>query len=872
MTVPQLRNRLWNAGIVRFVTAAFALVVAHQPFAQDQTVAVPHLTRIEQVRSLAPVEAQREYPVRVKGVVTYYDREWKTLFVQDNTGGIYVRIDSPPELKLGQLIEVEGVTDPGEFSPIIVNPTIKIAGDGTLPTGRRLTLEQLSSGREDAQWVEVEGVIRSMTNHWDHLYMDVAWGNNRAKVLVPDFKEQALPKHLIGAGVRLTGVCAALFNHKRQMVGFQLLMPSLEYMTVRRPAVDPTSLPVRRIQTLMSFKMREAFQNRVRVQGVVTLHQPGRALYIKDKTAGLQVQTSETTAIRVGDSVDVVGFLRLGEHVPVLQDGLYRSIGTGELISPIPVEAAELVRGKFDAELVEMETMVLQHLVRINQAILVCQSGAWVFEAILQTDGGLDPFEPLRNGSRVKVTGVCSVQDREGPTPFRLLLRTPNDVVVVQQASWWTRQRVQAALVLTLIATLAAMIWLGVLRHRVKQQTEVIRKNLAEEAALEERFRDLFENASDLIFTHDLQGNLTSINKAGERLTGYSRAEFVQLNLAEIVEPEQRDWVHMIEAKIAEGARTTYELEIRAKDGRRIFLEVSSRVSRPPDAPPLVQSIARDVTSRKQAEEAIQKLNQELERRVLERTANLKETNEQMEAFCYTVSHDLRAPLRAMQGFSQALSEDFGPRLDDVGQDYVRRIMDSAQRMDVLIQDLLTYSRLSRAELPFEVVNIEAVLDSVLPLFNQELQSKQALITVERPLPRVRAHGLTVETVLSNLISNALKFIAPGAVPQLRIWAEERNTKIRVCVQDNGIGIEPQYQERIFQVFERLHPSHRFSGTGIGLAIVKKGIERMDGTVGVESKLGEGSCFWFELPKVESSVSAPVAEANRKPTEAVASF
>jgi PAS domain S-box-containing protein len=261
----------------------------------------------------------------------------------------------------------------------------------------------------------------------------------------------------------------------------------------------------------------------------------------------------------------------------------------------------------------------------------------------------------------------------------------------------------------------------------------------------------------------------------------------------------------------------------------------------------LYRAAQQEIAERRRVEEQIHQLNQELEERVRRRTQALEESNQHLEAFTYTVAHDLRAPLRAMQGFSQALLEDYAGRLDATGRDYVVRVTNAAQRMDGLIQDLLAYSRLSRTQLQTETVDLESVVDRVLLTFTPEIRAKHAVVEVGRPLPPVCAHPSTLEQVLANLVSNALKFVNPGTTPRIRISAEERDGRVCTSVIDQGIGVDPQYHERIFGVFERLHGPETFPGTGIGLAIVRKGVERMGGRVGLESQPGKGSRFWFIL-------------------------
>ena len=241
-----------------------------------------------------------------------------------------------------------------------------------------------------------------------------------------------------------------------------------------------------------------------------------------------------------------------------------------------------------------------------------------------------------------------------------------------------------------------------------------------------------------------------------------------------------------------------------------------------------------------------------LEERVRDRTRELQERNDDLEAFGYSISHDLRAPLRAMQGFSQIILEDYGDRLDDKGRQHAQRIVVAAKRMDELIRDLLAYSRLSRANLETAPVNLQNVVTEALSQLEAELQRTGAKVQVTEPLPAVRGHQSTLSQVVANLLANSVKFMPPGRSPDVMVRAEHRNGHVRLWVEDNGIGIRPEHQQRIFNVFERLHANDQYPGTGIGLAIVKKGMERMGGTVGVESVFDSGSRFWIELPRVES--------------------
>jgi signal transduction histidine kinase len=249
--------------------------------------------------------------------------------------------------------------------------------------------------------------------------------------------------------------------------------------------------------------------------------------------------------------------------------------------------------------------------------------------------------------------------------------------------------------------------------------------------------------------------------------------------------------------------------------------------------------------------EAEERHARELAERVQERTAELEQSRADLEAFSYSVSHDLRAPLRAVEGFSQALLEDYHDRLGETGRDYAHRLVLAAHNMDALIRDLLAYSRLSRTEMPLGPLSLTEVVHEALRAMEAELKERKARVTVEPELPSVVGNSTTLVQVVLNLLRNAVKFVPRGDAARVKVYANPQAGRVRLMVRDNGIGIDPKHQERIFLPFERLHGADRYPGTGIGLSIVRRAVERMGGKVGVISAVGEGSRFWIELPAAQ---------------------
>ncbi len=357
-------------------------------------------------------------------------------------------------------------------------------------------------------------------------------------------------------------------------------------------------------------------------------------------------------------------------------------------------------------------------------------------------------------------------------------------------------------------------------------------------------------------------GRVGMWNEGAQRLLGYTAEEITGQPGALVFPPDaQAQGVPAEELRnaVREG-RAENDMFLQRKDGSRFFASgVTSPILGESGELEGFVKILRDLTLRKEMDDELRRLNTSLEERVRQRTAELEETLRELGAFAYSVAHDLRAPLRAMSGFAQALQEDYRDRIDAKGQQFLQRITDSAHRMDVMIQDLLEYSRLTQADIACVQMDPTLTIENVVAQLTDDISSQQASIVIEKPLPLVLAHEITLGQVFSNLLSNAIKFVAPRVRPQIRIRGERRPGWVRLWVEDNGIGIAPEHHGKIFGIFERLHPATEYPGTGIGLAIVNRAMDRMRGKAGVESSPGQGSRFWIDLRDPLASSPAAVA-------------
>jgi PAS domain S-box-containing protein len=371
----------------------------------------------------------------------------------------------------------------------------------------------------------------------------------------------------------------------------------------------------------------------------------------------------------------------------------------------------------------------------------------------------------------------------------------------------------------------------------------------ADRARSEERYRRLHQSLMDAFVQTDMDGRLVDLNHAFLEMLGYPEEELKRLSYVDLTPAR---W-HEAEARIVaeqilpHGASEVYRKEYRRKDGSVFPVELRTFLLRDDDgAPAGMWAIVRDITHREQAEEEIRTLYAELEQRVVERTAELEAANQELEAFAYSVSHDLRAPLRAVDGFSRIVLDDYAASLPAEAQRYLGLVRAGAQDMGSLIDDLLAFSRLSSQDLRAEAVRVDELVEAVWLNLAGE-RAGRAVELVRGQLPVCHADPSLLRQVLLNLLSNALKFTRTRAQGRVEVGSFMEDGHCVYYVSDNGVGFDMQYSSRMFGVFQRFHRSEDFEGNGVGLAIVQRVVHRHGGRVWAEAAPDQGATFRFTL-------------------------
>lgn len=382
-------------------------------------------------------------------------------------------------------------------------------------------------------------------------------------------------------------------------------------------------------------------------------------------------------------------------------------------------------------------------------------------------------------------------------------------------------------------------------------RTELLHE-IAERRQAEQKYREVFQHVSDSLIIFEPGGphgfHLADINPAGKRLCEICKATDCERLSMECIAGHEQGRLRKLFLECAEtGRAASCEHRLENTTPPRVLETILLPVRNEAGSVYRIIMFSADVTERRQAEEQARKLNAELEARVARRTEALEQANRELEAFSYSVSHDLRAPLRAIHGYSLIVIEDYGERLDGEGRRLLDVILKNSERMAQLIDDLLSFSRASRLDLKHEIIDMGAMIQEVFDELTETLPPRKISLRLG-PLPPARGDRAMIRQVLRNLIGNAIKFTARREEAAIDVSCSVSGTGNTYRVKDNGAGFDPQLGDKLFGVFERLHSNEEFEGTGIGLAIVKRIIERHGGQVRADGQVGEGATMEFTLP------------------------
>lgn len=507
-----------RTGLLRLAIFAFSLgsIFLSHSTAWSQT---NELRTVAAIRGLTAEQTQQKLPVHLRGVVTFFDESLFSHFIQDETAGIYLQFPEnigPPQLVPGQVVEVTGTGSPGEYAPVVVVQNLAVVGEMPLPKARPVTYEQLASGVEDSQFVEISGIVRSVRPLENSQYhqVEIATGGGRLLVFAKTLPVQG-EEQLLDSTVRVRGVCSTQFNHQRQLFAIRLMVPRPDDLTIEIPATrNPYEIAARPIGSLLQFAPQATYGHRVKVTGTVIYFDPGSVLFLQEGNHGVEIQTKETAPLQLGDKAEVLGFVSQGDYTPLLQDGVYQKISSGSPPTPVHVTPDEALTGNHDCQLIEISARLLDRTLHGSEQYLVLQDRNFIFQASLKKYQGRDNFSSLQNGSRVRVTGVCRIEPGEWQAgnnwrakSFSVQLRSPEDVALIQAPPWWTLKKLLWIVGVLGLVALAAFVWVAVLGRRVAERTRELEEQI-HKRQLAERTREIEQERARV--AHDLHDDLGS--------------------------------------------------------------------------------------------------------------------------------------------------------------------------------------------------------------------------------------------------------------------------------------------------------------------------------------------------------------------------
>jgi signal transduction histidine kinase/CheY-like chemotaxis protein len=442
--------------------------------------------------------------------------------VSDGDTGVYVETKDQvlltAAIHTGTLLDIQGITSAGEFAPIVDRSTLQVLGESPLPPSRPVSLDHLSTGVDDGQWIAFEGTVRSAEIRDSMLVLVVASGRLRVEVTTLTNGQNDYGR-LIDARVRVRGTVGPVFNQRRQLVAVSIYTPGLDYIQMLEAAPpDPFSLPLRKVRDVFEYVPGASPDHMVRIRGVVAARW-GKTLFISDGNQGASILSAGLTTLQPGDAVDVVGFPVLGDYTHNIDDAIFKRLGTAALPAARAISAKDALSGDFEGSLVRMDGRLIEQQKTSDQYTFLLDAGGSIFTAVLPLDQLDQGLGGLRDESRIQLTGICVIPETQAvrhfrvPKTFQILLRSPRDITVLRRPSWWTMERTLYAFGVSGVVVLAALLWIAALRRRVQRQTATIQAQLVQAALLKDQAEAASRTKSEFLanMSHEIRTPMNGV-------------------------------------------------------------------------------------------------------------------------------------------------------------------------------------------------------------------------------------------------------------------------------------------------------------------------------------------------------------------------
>ena len=766
---------------------------------------LPVLATARAIRRLDKSEAARRCPVSMEGVVTFCDPRWRSVFVQDATGGIYVTPASGRmHIRPGERVRMRGFTTTGDYAATVCEATFEVLGEAPMPAAARVGLEELLTARYDCRWVEIRGVVQSAIEKDRHCWLQVMTMQGQVPVLLGPSLTLSQMEQLVGARVTLRGVAGGQYSPQGQIVAFRLHVPDETAILVDEAApANPFAIPTERITDLSSYQSEPDVAHRIKIAGRVTSVGWDQTISLQDETGGVLVHLARYDRLpRLGEQVEILGYPAAGEFSMTLNEAWSRIAGPGGEPPARRMTAGEILTNEPDAELVQLDARVIQDTELRPAQVLMLQAGAVVFEAILPRDFRAKSEEKLEANTRLRVTAVCLLKGgRWGQAKtFDLRVREASDLKVLSRPPWWNLRRLLLTLAITGALGAVGLVWGFWLAKSNRLLREQIHERERAETALQRAHAQL-RSAND---------NLE--RRVAERT----------LELREQI--EARDKAHE-------------ELAAAQKD----LLEASREAGMAELATGVLHNVGNVLNSLNVSTTIIREKLRHSEFLILGKVRDLLQQHEgDLASFLTTDPKGKLVP-----GFIIKLADNIDRELSLLQTEH-EHLASNVEHIKEIVAVQQSYARISGSHEP---LSVSSLLDDALQI-NRAVFERDGIQVLRdySDVPLVTVDKHKVLQILVNLITNAKHALDESQRPDRRLTlktAMNGNRCVKVTVSDNGIGIPPENLPRVF--------THGFTtrktGHGFGLYSGASAAKEMGGRLTAHSDgAGKGATFILELP------------------------